>query len=131
MSKAISIAEELQKAVYIEQSKNMFNKNTVTEDAYLNNTGKIVTGTNNYWVVSDYISVKAGEVYNYQGLTIIGDAPHSAYYDKNKQLISTFKQEIGTNVLTIPAHVCFVRFSINKNTNDINTFQFERRKYSN
>lgn len=111
----------LQKAVYVEQGKNLFDKNAVTH-GYLKNNGEFATHTN--WSTSDFISVVEGQTYTYKGLTNVGNEPYSAYYNKQKQFIENFKQQSGTNSIAIPANVYYVRFSVNNL--DLNTFQLER-----
>ena len=104
-------------------NENLFNKNSITPDSYLDSDGNIITNTT--WSISDYIPVIAGEDYVYRWLTAVGTAPMSCYYDKNKQFVSSFKQTTYATKITIPTGVKYVRFTIEaRNTNDLNTFMF-------
>lgn len=106
-------------------NENLFNKNTITPNSYLDSDGNIITSTT--WSISDYIPVIAGEDYVYKWLTTVGNAPMSCYYDENKNFVSSFKQTTYATKITIPSNVKFVRFTIEtKNTDDLNTFMFAK-----
>lgn len=98
--------------------ENLYNSSTNTTGKYLTEAGlpSSVSG----WNTSDYIPVKAQKIYTYSGLTSVGTAPYSCYYDSNKTFVSSFKQAVGENTITIPDNICYVRFSIA--TANINTF---------
>jgi len=87
-----------------------FNKNNVYNGHYVQQNGTMVADAS--WCMTDYMAVDAGRAYNYSGITLAGNAPYSAYYDKNKTLVSTFKQATGSNTITIPDGVAYVRFSL-------------------
>ena len=102
----------------------MFDKSILT-NGYIKDDGTI--GTSNIeWAISDFISVTSGENYTYQGLTNIGLAPHSAYYDKNKNFVSSFKQQTGVNTITIPSDIYYVRFTVRTSVSDEDTFMLEK-----
>ena len=103
--------------------RNRFDKNKITKTNYFTSNGG--QGKSVDWCISDYIDVIGGKDYNYQGLTDVGASPYSCYYDKDKNFISSFKQAIGINKITIPSNACYVRFSIKTSVSDENTFQFE------
>jgi len=50
----------------------------------------------------------------YTGLITTGSAPHSCFYDGNKNFLSSFKQSSGKNnrVTNLPENTKYVRFSI-------------------
>lgn len=106
------------------QNKNLFDKDNITSGKYLFNDGTI--GTSNNYIISDYISVKTGGIYTYQGLTNVGIDPYTCYYDNSKTFVSSFKQATRTNIITIPNNVSYVRFSIRSSSGDNNTFQLEK-----
>ena len=108
------------------EGKNLFDKNNSTFDEYLLKTGE--TAVDIVWVITPYIKVDSGANYTYQGITRTGNSPYSCYYDSSKQFVSSFKQATGTNTITIPSGVNYVRFSImNKGAkHDINTFMIEK-----
>lgn len=90
------------------QNKNLFDLNTVKKKTYLNKDGLEMTDLS--WCLSDYI-----KIYNnfyYDGLTNVGYAPYSCFYDKDYNFISSFKQKIGLNNQQVPADAVYVRFSI-------------------
>lgn len=104
--------------------KNLYNKDNDTIGYYINSNGDMVAQPD-YWNVSDYIPV-SGEYITYNGLTWTGTAPMSAWYDKNKNLISTFKHTSGVNTIAIPDGAKYVRFSIYTNGRyEGDTFQVE------
>ncbi len=101
---------------------NKFNKNAVTEGYYIASDG--TETANNSWCISNYMEVS--KVISYQGLTQTGTAPYSAWYDSNKNFISSFKQAYhGTK--DVPSNAKYVRFSVNISSsyNDLNTFKVE------
>lgn len=106
--------------------KNLFDANTVTTGYYISSTNEQVSASG--WAISDYIRVNENGIYTYQGLTTAGTNPYSAYYDKNKNFISSFKQAIGTNTITIPNNAYYVRFSMRNTTEHPNptTFMIEK-----
>lgn len=65
-----------------------------------------------YWNITDYIPVTAGETIYYYNPNSAGAAPYSAFYDANKDFVSSFKQGQGDLLsVKIPDGVSFVRFS--------------------
>lgn len=117
---------DYQDGIYKSTGKNLFDKSTITENHYLTSTGEIGNSTN--WSYSDYIKVEEGQQYTYQGITERGTAPYSCYYDSSKTFISSFRQNLDVNTITIPSGVCYVRFSIcHKIGNmDTDTFMLEK-----
>jgi hypothetical protein len=111
--------EENDLGVTLSRDINRFNPATVTASRYLTNTGTLATDS--AWSLSDYIPVSQLTQYTYQGLTTVGSAPYSVYYNASMTMISSFKQAIGTNTITTPANCAYVRFSI-LNSN-VSTFQ--------
>ena len=101
--------------------ENLFNINSITLSRYLNTDGELIE--NSVWCVTDFIPVVPTQTYSYKGLTTTGTAPMSCYYDKNKNFLSSFKQQTGTKKITIPQNAYYVRFTMeNRNTNDVNDF---------
>lgn len=104
--------------------KNLFDKSTVTLYYYIASDGTLTSET--HWCVTDYINIKPETQYAYFGLTNPGIAPRAAYYDENKNLISTFQQAVGKNTITTPASAKYIRFSINLGSPyDVDAFQLE------
>lgn len=104
-------------------NRQLFDKTKLTDNSYINSSGEIITQT--FWSITDYIPIIPNFKYTYQGLTNTGNLPYSAYYDENKAFISSFKQKIGENTITIPENAKFIRFPIIKINDDINNFKFE------
>lgn len=71
------------------------------------------------------MSVIANKVYSYQGITEYSE--HGAFYDKDKNLISTFLESTVTEnqKITIPENAKYVRFTIINTNTDIDNFQLE------
>jgi hypothetical protein len=95
----------------------LFDNTKTTANTYLNSEGaEVAISPNNQglaWHVTDYMSVDNIDVYYYTNLDVTGAAPHSAFYDEEKNLLSVFKQTQGEKIsLSIPANVKFVRFSV-------------------
>ncbi len=102
----------------------LFNKNAITKQCYINSTGIIVNDSQ--WNVTDYMPIIGGKACTYNGISTTGNAPHSAYYDSDKNLISTFKQATGTNTIIPPDNAKYIRFSLltkQGNKNDSETFK--------
>lgn len=75
------------------------------------------------WALTDYIPIlTVNKLLKYSGLTAVGNRPHSAFYDADKNFISSFKQAVGENTLEIPTNASYVRFTIEVASGDINTF---------
>lgn len=102
--------------------KNLFNKEITTTGKYINSDGEIAEYYS--YSISDYIKVTANKVYSYQGITEYSE--YGAFYDSNKNLISTFLEitMAENQKITIPPNAEYVRFTIT-NTNDIDNFQLE------
>lgn len=103
---------------YKDFAENLYDSSTITTGKYLTQNGQPTSISN--WNTTDYIPVKALGIYTYSGLTAVGTAPYSCYYDSNKTFVSSFKQAVGENTITIPENISYVRFSIA--SADINTF---------
>ena len=99
--------------------QNLYDSSAITTGEYLTNAGG--TGDSVAWVITDYMPVTAGEKYVYSGITNAGTAPYSCYYDSSKNFVSSFKQAVGTNTITVPSGVAFVRFSV-YSQGDVDTF---------
>lgn len=104
-----------------------FDKTKVTSGYCLDQSGSLIADPYNGWCLTDYMPVESGRDYVYTGITVAGVVPYSAYYDSAKNLVSTFKQATGSNTITIPSGVSYVRFSLrNFEPNvDKNTFSFK------
>lgn len=109
----------------------LFDNTKTTPNCYIDSSGAEVAVAPNQnglaWHITDYLPVDDLDVYYYTNLDVTGNAPNSAFYDKDKNLVSVFKQLQGEGILlTIPSEVKFVRFSIAV-ISDVARFEF--RKY--
>jgi len=107
---------------FFEQSKNLFDKTTITIGKFVNwITGNL--SVNLAYDASDYIPVISGMEYFYN---IGSAAPYLAWYDSSKAFIS------GTNTnpfpLVAPINAKFIRFTITSGTADL--IQFELGSFS-
>ena len=105
--------------------KNIFNKNSITNDSWLVENGTISTGHPGY-VVSDYIPIAPNTQY-YKGNN---GSPRNKYYDINKQPLDTSTYQdisIGGNAgtFTTPNNAYYLRITINGANADINNLQIE------
>lgn len=98
--------------------QNIYDPTTNTNGKFINSVGGF--DDNAAWVVTDYIPYNRleNEAF-YEGITLPGGSPYSAYYDKNKNFIGTFKQTTGKvsmkNALAddpSTSKCCYVRFSL-------------------
>lgn len=100
---------------------NLYDKNTNTISKAVDVNGEEYSSPG--WALTDYISVLAtNQSLRYSGLTAVGNKPHSAFYNKDKEFISSFKQAVGENTLEIPQNASYVRFTIEIASGDVNTF---------
>lgn len=116
--------------IWFQKSVNLFNKETVDTSGYIQEDGTIYIRSN--YSITDYIKVTSGQQYTYSGFIInIGNNVYHAYYDENKNLVSTFARTRPlSGTITIPEGVSYVKFSLYFYTGDsddeIDTFQFEK-----
>lgn len=95
----------------------LFDNQKTTANIYLNSEGvEVAVSPNNQglaWYVTDYMPVNSLDMYYYTNLNVTGSAPHSAFYDEDKKLLSVFKQAQGEKILlSTPVGAKFVRLSI-------------------
>lgn len=109
--------------------KNLFNKSTVTNGYYLNESGGL-TSNNNY-CVSAFIPIDSGETYY---IPTRGTS-RTKFYTSNKTAYSnTWDVTDGSKSFTVPSGVSFIRISIaiaGGTAVSLDTFQFEKRNTSN
>ena len=108
------------------RSENLYNKTTNTS-GYLNQAGTIVSNGN--WIVTDYIKVISKIKYYTAGNNYLtpGDGVYGAYYNANKELISTFaysSYSTETTEMTTIENAEYIRFSLYKLQNNSETFDF-------
>lgn len=99
--------------------RNLYDKNADTDGYYIQSDGTLeaspMAGTLNkyYWRVSDYLPVTPNGSITYHGITARGTAPHWAWYDVDKTLLSTFHiSTLGTETLSVPALARYLRMSV-------------------
>ena len=107
--------------------RNLFNKDTVTPNYYFDNNGNLIKFSP--YCVTDYIKIEPDEKYTYSGIVSLNSSTKSVYYDKDKNKISMFQQQRGSNTITTPDNAEYVRFTLvndPKQTYDKETFMLEQ-----
>ncbi len=108
------------------RSNNLYNPETNVA-GYLNQAGEIIS--NNNWVITDYIPVLEALDYYIAGNKNLtdGDGVYGAYYNADKELISTFPYstyKTETTTITTPENCAYIKFSIYKYQDNTKTFDF-------
>ena len=97
--------------------KNKFT--TIGEEVgkYINGDGNI--GSNEGWIISDYIPVTPSTQYTFTPNSSSGDSAKHCYFDTNKSFLSCISS--GQQTFTTPSDCAFMRFSYrgNGNSHDI------------
>ena len=109
--------------------ENLFDKNNITDGQFINADGTLSASVN--YVTTDFIPITPNAKY-YLPKT---STRRLKYFNSNKQVLSSSDWDIASSisgqVLTTPANAYYVRFSIDKSQNNINTFQFEQGSKAN
>ena len=101
---------------------NLFDKTTVTEGYYLNSIGEIVANAGT--CVSDFIPVREGSYYTYQGTNIVsGWASKIGLYNKNKTFITYLDISKHKPTIKIPEGICYIRITMEKAKLDVYKIQ--------
>lgn len=103
--------------------KNLFNKSDLKAATYLDVNGAEQSSA--YWDTSNYMDVEAGNKLTYQGISQVGGFGYNAFYDKDKNFISSFKSVVGGETKDIPENAKYVRFCFVRAVGDVQTFQLE------
>ena len=106
-----------EKTAAITIGRNLFNKNTITENKWINGSG--VLSSNNLFDTSDYIPVTPGKVY------CVSHKFSWCAFDSNK---SNPSDPGNTNIFIPGVNDAFIRFSFYKT--DIDDVQFEENDYT-
>lgn len=97
--------------VWLQNGKNLLNKNVGFTNTYISNTGEILTANNNA-LFNGYISIKSNTIYTISTNTNISFA--FSFYDKNYNFI---ERDIGTSIkafsYTSPSNAVYMRIHIN------------------
>jgi len=103
-------------------SKNMYDASG-NMNGYINTAGVIVPG--NAWRITDFIPVVPKYQYSYNGITYTETQVRCFFYDKKKNVIvsTAFVPELNKQgLLTVPEDAYYVRFTLNNQMGDVNTF---------
>ena len=98
--------------------ENLFDKNTIIQGKYINNSGNLVDDANNF--TGDYIPINENTTYYLSSTST--DARRIAYYNSSKTFISR-AVVVSNQTLTIPSNAKYVRLSCYNNALD--TLQLE------
>lgn len=99
---------------------NIFNKNDVMENAYLNSAnGSTLSSSTS--VTSNYIEINSNSNYVINGYGTNNYYKVVCYYDKNKNFISSITKTDTSNEFKIsaPDGACYLRFHISKNSEEV------------
>ena len=103
---------------FVTIGKNLFDKNAVTADYYVNQTTGYLAANSTY-AASDFIAVDENSNYTQS------HSYHCAFYDSDKMFIGGLPADDGqARVITTPANAAYARFSVLKTLLDV--FQLEK-----
>ena len=93
---------------------NLYNKSTMIEGKYINNTGAEVSNSNYY--ATDYIEVSPDKYLFLNGNTFViqGYGAKASFYNSSKQFISYVDLSTSQNIFKIPSNAKYFRTSIYK-----------------
>lgn len=111
----------ISKVDFVKNTKNLFNKNTVTIGKFMSGTSGSITDNATY-DISDFIAITP----NTQYVSNMAMRFHT-FFDENKNFITGGSDSSG-NTFTTNASTRYVRFTVSHS--DLNTFQFERGSVS-
>lgn len=92
----------IEKLGFLKVSSNLYNYSTVTEGAYVNETGEVLPSSQNS--ISDFIAIEPSTVYT------LNSAHTTVFYTKDKEFIS---RATNTGTFTTHALAYFVRLTFN------------------
>ncbi len=115
---AIEPTGENRQKVWLQKGIELYDSSKNISGKYIDINGQEIN--NDGWTITDYMPISNNI---YTGLTDVGNAPHSAFYNENKEFVSSFKQSAGNNYLNKVENAKYVRFSI-PNV-DIDNFRFK------
>jgi len=93
----------------------LFNKAKCVS-GYLSSEGTVINDMEEYFIVTDFMKVAPGASCSYSGLGSVSEVQLGAFYDKDKDFVSSFSLTTGTFELTIPKDVYYVRFTLSKHS---------------
>ena len=112
--------------IWVQKSFNLFVPKIKDEGYSMKDDGSFEYKANDYYFINDYLEIEPNTTYTFGNRAYSSGS--NAWYDSNKQLISTFNQPNNYPVTVVsPANAKYVRISLYKGTghgNDLNTFQF-------
>jgi hypothetical protein len=112
--------------IWVQKSFNLFVPKIKDEGYSMKDDGSFEYKANDYYFINDYLEIEPNTTYTFGNRAY--SSGRNAWYDSNKQLISTFAQPNNYSVtVKSPANAKYVRISLYKGTghgNDLNTFQF-------
>lgn len=99
--------------IYLDEKNELYVEALLTYGYYIGLDGELVENSTMAWCVTDFMDVTNAKFIIYNGLTVFGsEKVNSAWYDKEKKFISTFKPKAGENRLQIPEKAKYVRFTV-------------------
>lgn len=115
--------------IYPNVIKKHYNQVWSVENAYLSNTGAVVTN-DNYWNITDYIDVHDVQSLRYEGVTFFeNNRTNMCFYDSSQNLMSVTLMSASSTYVTIPEGAYYFRMCVRKNDKlDYKTLQIYTTK---
>lgn len=111
------VAHQEQNLPFTLEDNNLFDKNEVTYNYYLNTQGTLESANN--YCVSDYIDIQEGKSYYISAR----GTNRTKFYDENKQPLTSSYDVLSTETtFTAPTNAKYIRTSINYTTISLDTF---------
>ena len=96
---------------------NLFDRTGEISPYFINESGEILPISSGIWYVSDFMQVQPNTTYTFTYNSLPGTAGYHAFYDANKELISTLS--MSTYTFTTPNNARYMRFSYRGESYDI------------
>lgn len=107
---------------YLTTTKNLFDKNNVV-DGYIDEYGTL--SKNAGWKASDFIPITSNTSYTISGISYAGYLAFHAWYDINKNFISSVSNKINSQTMVSPSGAAYIRVCCKQSAGDLDTLQLE------
>jgi len=113
--------------IWVQTSANLFIPKQTYFGSYIKSDGSLGAKSDDRYWINDYLEIEPSTVYTFSRKNF--GAGYHAWYDANKNLISTFNQvNNAVTTATSPSNAKYIRLSLYSGTNgyddDLDTFQF-------
>lgn len=103
-------------------TKNLFDKNNVIT-GYIDEYGVLMKTTD--WESSDFIAITSNTSYTISGISYGGYVAYYAWYDMNKNFISSVSIKINSQTMISPSGAAYIRVCYKSSVGDGDTLQLE------